>query len=178
MNAQARRWLIGGVVGVALLGSAGLVTARAAAAPVNSGRHFTYYAFDINGTAQDPGFIPVAGTNPARLSQGDEKIINDQITTTHKTGGGYPIVGYDAGVCTLTRIPEPNAEETYAQCDATLVVASGSLTVQGTVSFNSQGQPQPTVLAVTGGTGDFTGAIGTLRVSFLTSHKVLTFALR
>jgi hypothetical protein len=56
-----------------------------------------------------PGPAPMRGTNPHAFAQGDELIINDQLTTTHKVNGGYPIVGHDAGVCTLTRIPEPHA---------------------------------------------------------------------
>ena len=140
-------------------------------------RTLTYYAFDINNGAADPGFIPAPGTNPKVFSQGDELIINDQLTTTHQVNGGYPIVGHDAGVCTLTRIPEKHADQTLANCVVTAVWNNGSLTVQGVVPFTSQ-QPGSAVLAVTGGTGRFDGAAGTLGVSYTKNFKVLTIKLR
>jgi hypothetical protein len=157
----------------------------AAAAPGGSApgqRTLTYYAFDINNGTTDPGFIPVPGTNPKAFAQGDELIINDQLTTTHQVNGGYPIVGHDAGVCTLTRIPQhqipqKHANQTLANCVVTAVWDTGSLTVQGVVAFKSQ-QPQPAVFAVTGGTGHFDGAAGTLGVSFTKDFKILTIKLK
>jgi hypothetical protein len=91
--------------------------------------------------------------------------------------GGYPIVGYDAGMCTLTRIPERFAEQTLANCVVTAVWTNGSLTVQGVVRFTSQ-QPQSAVLAVTGGTGRFDRAAGSVDLSFTKNFKVLSFALK
>ena len=155
-------------------------TPRAAAAPGGSGsdpRTLTYYAFDINNGTTDPGFIPAPGTNPKAFAQGDELIINDQLTTTQKVNGGYPIVGHDAGVCTLTRIPEQHADQTLANCVVTAVWNNGSLTVQGVVGFKSR-QPEPAVFAVTGGTGRFDGAAGTLGVSFTRNFKILTIKIK
>ena len=157
----------------------------AAAAPSGSagaGKTLTYYAFDINHGAADPGFIPAPGTNPKVFSQGDELIINDQLTTTRQVNGGYPIVGHDAGVCILTRIPQhqipqQHANQTLANCVVTAVWDSGSLTVQGTVAFRSQ-EPEPAVLAVTGGTGRFDGAAGTAGVTFTKNFKILTIRLK
>jgi Dirigent-like protein len=136
----------------------------------------TFYAFDINNGTTDPGFIPVPGTNPSVFAQGDELIVNDQLTTTHKVNGGYPVVGHDAGVCTLTRIPEPHVDQTLANCVATAVLPGGSLTIQGVLAFQAQ-QPQPAVLAVTGGTGSFAGATGTVAVTFTKNYKILTITL-
>ena len=65
----------------------------AVAAPGGSApgqRTLTYYAFDINNGPPDPGFIPVPGTNPKVFSQGDELIINDQLTTTHQVNWAAP----------------------------------------------------------------------------------------
>ncbi len=152
----------------------------AAATPAGSGpdpRTLTYYAFDINNGTTDPGFIPAPGTNPKVFAQGDELIINDQLTTTRQVNGGYPIVGHDAGVCTLTRIPEQHADQTLANCVVTAVWNNGSLTVQGVVGFKSR-QPEPAVFAVTGGTGRFDGAAGTLGVSFTKKFKILTIKLK
>ncbi len=152
----------------------------AAATPGGSApdpRTLTYYAFDINNGAADPGFIPAPGTNPKAFAQGDELIINDQLTSTHQVNGGYPIVGHDAGVCTLTRIPEQHADQTLANCVVTAVWHNGSLTVQGVVGFRSK-QPESAVFAVTGGTGRFEGAAGTLGVSFTKKFKILTIRLK
>lgn len=124
-----------------------------------------------------PGFIPVAGTNPAAFSQGDELIINDQVTVTHKRGNGYPIVGFDSGVYTLTRVPEKFAEQTLGNCVVSVVWKDGSLTVQGVVRFKQQ-KPQSAVLAVTGGTGRYHGATGVVDVAFAKNHKILTFKLK
>ena len=156
-------------------------TAGVAAATTGTGtaaaKTFQYYGFDINNGSADPGFISAPGTKPATFAQGDELIINDQVTVTHRAAHGFPIIGHDAGVCTLTRIPEKFARQTLANCVVTVVLKHGSLTVQGVVRFKSK-QPQAAVLAVTGGTGDFAHAAGTVGVSFTRSHKILTFALR
>jgi hypothetical protein len=152
----------------------------AAAAPGGSApgqKTLTYYAFDINNGTADPGFIPAPGTSPKVFAQGDELIINDQLTTTHQVNGGYPIVGHDAGVCTLTRIPEKHADQTLANCVVTAVWNKASLTVQGIVRFKSR-QPEPAVFAVTGGTGRFDGAAGTLGVTFTKNFKILTIKLK
>lgn len=174
----AARWTA--VAAAAAVLAAGGTAAAASAAPngsAGSATTLTYYAFDINNGTTDPGFIPVPGSNPKAFAQGDELIVNDQLTTTHKVGGGYPIVGRDSGVCTLTRIPEPHAPQTLANCVVTAVWSGASLTIQGVVAFRS-GQPQPAVLAVTGGTGRYTGAAGTVAVSFTTNFKILTITLK
>jgi hypothetical protein len=165
--------------------AAGAVIATVASAPGNAatslpnhaGTVVRYFGFDINNTTTDPGFVAVPGTGAATFAQGDQVIINDQLTTTHKHGSGYPILGHDSGVCTLTRIPEKYAEQTLGDCVVTAVVKGGSLTVQGVVRFTHQ-KPQAAVLAVTGGTGSFRGATGSVDVSFTTSHKILVFHLK
>ncbi len=157
----------GGIASVAVMPA----TAAAAAGTVR------YYAFDINNGTTDPGLIPVAGSNPAKFAQGDELILNDQVTTTHWAGHGYPIVGFDSGVCTMTRIPEKNAEQTIADCVVSVSLRRGGLAVQGAVHFKS-GQPEPATLAVTGGTGKYYGKTGEVQVSFTKTHKILSFRLK
>jgi hypothetical protein len=169
----------------AALAACGTTGAALAAAPgnahdanvANAARTVRYFAFDINNGTTDPGFIAAPGTNPRVFAQGDELIINDQVTTTHRVGNGFPIVGHDAGVCTLTRIPEKNARQTLADCVVTVVVKHSSLTVQGVVRFKAK-QPESAVLAATGGTGRFDGAAGKVDVGFTKSHKILAFALK
>jgi hypothetical protein len=177
MHKQARRGAFAAMSvalaagGVAALAAATPATAAAAAGTVR------YYAFDINNGTTDPGLIPVAGSNPATFAQGDELILNDQVTTTHWVGHGYPIVGFDSGVCTMTRIPEKNAAQTIADCVVSVALRGGSLAVQGAVHFKS-GQPEPATLAVTGGTGKYYGKTGEVQVSFTKNYKILSFRLK
>jgi ABC-type transport system substrate-binding protein len=175
----AAAW-VAAVTAAAAIAACG-ATGESAAAPTafsSTATTLTYYAFDINNATTDPGFIPVPGTDPHAFAQGDELIINDQLTTTHKVNGGYPIVGHDGGVCTLTRIPEPHARQTLANCVVTAVWRNGgSLTLQGVVSFRAK-QPEPAALAITGGTGRFNGAAGTVGVSFTSNFKILTIKLK
>jgi hypothetical protein len=177
------RWaaVIAAAAGLAACGTP-VVAAAAPGGSVPGLKTLTYYAFDINNATTDPGFIPAPGTNPKVFAQGDDLIINDQLTTTRKVNGGYPIVGHDAGVCTLTRIPQhqipqQHANQTLANCVVTAVWATGSLTVQGVVRFKSR-QPESAVFAVTGGTGRFNGAAGTLGVRFTKNFKILTIKLK
>jgi dirigent-like protein len=139
--------------------------------------HVKFYAFDINDGGADPGFIAAPGTSATAFSQGDELILNDQLTVTHKVGSGYPIIGHDAGVCTLTRRPEKFAEQTFANCVVTAVLKNGSLTLQGLVRFKAK-QPQPGTLAVTGGTGHYTAAAGTAAISYRKNFKVVNVTLK
>jgi hypothetical protein len=178
MHKRARRGAVAAVSAVLAVGGvvAGVAAATPASAAAAAGT-FRYYAFDINNGTTEPGLIPVAGSNPGTFAQGDELILNDQVTTTHWAGHGYPIVGFDTGVCTVTRIPEKNAEQTIANCVVSVAVSGGSLAVQGAVHFKS-GQPEPATLAVTGGTGKFSGKSGEVRVSFTKTHKILVFTLK
>lgn len=166
-----------GTIGAAAAAPSAPATTARTARTVSAARTARYFAFDINNGGADPGFVAVPGSNPKVFAQGDELIINDQVTITHRVGDGFPIIGHDSGVCTLTRIPEKFARQTLGNCVVTVVLKHGSLTVQGVIRFKSQ-QPQAAVLAVTGGTGDFAGAAGTVGVSFTKSHKILTFALK
>ena len=170
--------------GAALMacGTAGVAAAATATTGTGTGttaaaKTFQYYGFDINNGGTDPGFISAPGTNPAAFAQGDELIINDQVTTTHLVKGGYPIVGFDSGVCTLTRIPEKNAEQTIGDCVATVVLKGGSLTVQGAIRFQAK-QPEAGTLAVTGGTGSYDGVTGQVGVAFTENYKILAFRLK
>jgi hypothetical protein len=164
--------------GAALMacGTAGVAAATTGTGTGTAAKTFQYYGFDINNGGTDPGFISAPGTNPATFAQGDELIINDQVTTTHLVKGGYPIVGFDSGVCTLTRIPEKYAEQTFGNCVATVVLKGGSLTVQGVIRFQAK-QPEAGTLAVTGGTGGYDGVTGQVGVSFTKNYKILAFRL-
>ena len=77
----------------------------------------------------------------------------------------------------LTRIPEKNADQTIADCVVSVDVKGGSLTVQGAVHFKSQ-QPEAATLAVTGGTGNFSGAVGQVAVSFTKNYEIFALTLK
>ena len=171
-----RTAIIAASAALAASGTIGVAVASQGS-PARAARTIGYYAFDINNGTSDPGFIPVAGTNPGVFSQGDELIINDQLTVTRKRASGYPIEGFDSGVCTLTRVPEKYAEQTLGNCVVTVVWKDGSLTVQGVVPFKKQ-EPQAAVLAITGGTGRYDRATGVVDVAFTKNHKILTFKLK
>jgi hypothetical protein len=175
MHKRARRSAIA-AAGVALA-AGGIAGVAATPATAAAARTVRYYAFDINNGTTDPGLIPVPGSKSTTFAQGDELILNDQVTTTHWAGHGYPIIGFDSGVCTMTRIPEKYAEQTIANCVVSVSVSGGSITVQGAVHFKS-GQPEPVTLAVTGGTGKFYGETGEVKVSFTKTHKILSFRLK
>jgi hypothetical protein len=162
-------------------GTAGAAAAapRTVAAPRTAAvaKTVRYYAFDINNGSTDPGLVPVPGTKPGKFVQGDELLINDQVTSTRLVKGGYPIVGFDSGTCVLTRIPEKYADQTLADCVVSVVVNGSTLTVQGVIHFKSQ-QPEAATLAVTGGTGSFGGAVGQVGVSFTKNYEIFTFTLK
>jgi hypothetical protein len=176
-------WLVALAGGATLLGACGAASSssRPAAPPASTLtaiRTTTVYAFDINPSTDE--LIPAPGTPPGVISEGDESIINDQLTSTHLVGhgasAGYPIIGYDSGTCTFTRVspdsqPSNSAfDTTLEDCAVTAFLPNGSITVQGVITTRS-GAPQPATLAVTGGTGSFNGANGTLRVTFGSQYQ-------
>jgi hypothetical protein len=171
--ARRRRRLRVASVAAATLGL--IAVGSAAATPARSGAHaaraLTVYAFPIGGP-----FIAVPGTNPSVLSQGDERIVNDQLTVTRERRGGYPIIGHDSGTCTFTRILSPG--HGLADCVATAVLKGGSLAVQGVVEIDAAGDPRPGGLAITGGTAAYAGARGTLHLGVTTGHEIFTIVLQ
>jgi hypothetical protein len=181
MRRTARRAaILAGGAALVACGTAGVAAATTGSTPnaTPAGKTLRFNAFDVNVGSKDPGFIPVPGTNPKALAQGDELVIDDQLTVTHLSHGGFTIVGFDSGVCTLTRIPNKMADGTLANCVVTAVLSKqGSITAQGAVHFKGQ-QAEPGVLAVTGGTGRFDGATGTLGIASAKHFKVFTFRLK
>ena len=62
-------------------------------------------------------------------------------------------------------------------CVATVVLSNGTITAQGVVTSRS-GVPQPATFAVTGGTGSFDGAHGTVKVTFGKTFDILIIVLQ
>jgi hypothetical protein len=188
-------WLVALAGGAALLGACGAASSssRPVAAPTSTLaalRTTVVYGFDINPSSDE--LIPAPGTTAGVISEGDQSIVNDQLTSTHLAGhgasAGYPIIGYDSGTCTFTRVapdgqPSGSAfDATLEDCVVTAFLPNGSVTAQGVITLRS-GTPQPAQLAVTGGTGSFDGANGTVRVTFGShyqgqEYKTLTISVQ
>jgi|GEM_PF-6984379 len=162
-------------VPVALSGAAVLSPSHARATDpqrqVAAPRTITVFAFNVNPKADD--LIPAPGTQPGVISEGDVSIVNDRLTSTHATEHGYPIIGYDSGTCTFTRVLAGG--RATENCDVTAALPQGDLVGQGVVS-SSKGVPRSATLAVTGGTGSFNGAHGVVDVTFGPRHD--TYMLR
>jgi hypothetical protein len=131
------------------------------------------YAFAISPSSA--GLISAPGATPGIVAEGDESIINDQLTSNHLSGhgasSGYRVIGYDSGTCTYTRV-SPDGQsagspfnDTVEHCVATAVLSNGSIAAQGIITTES-GMAQPATLVITGGTGRYEGVHGTIMVIF------------
>jgi hypothetical protein len=98
---------------------------------------------------------------PPDLTLGDHFVVTEDLFRQGEK------VGEDHAVCTLTRL-EPRsgtAERGAVQCVATFVLPEGQITVQGVRTFALDAQAPPNfVLAVTGGTGAYKAARGTVHI--------------
>jgi hypothetical protein len=160
----------------ALIVAAG-ATLLAAGTPLSiagaSGQTFTVYAFGV--APERANLIAAPGTDPHKPAAGDYTVVDDQITsTTRQPDSGYKIIGHDAGTCTYTRVHHNG--NALASCVDTVVIRGSSLFVQGILTAKA-GVPQTSVAGVLGGTGRYSGATGTLRVSFGKNHNTYTFSL-
>ena len=71
-------------------------------------------------------------------------------------------VGIDGGVCTLVRLV--SMVSATSQCVATAELPKGQITVQGLLTFTEETEGEPSLLAITGGTGKYREAQGELKV--------------
>jgi hypothetical protein len=101
-------------------------------------------------------------TDPPTL--GDHFVFSDDLFD-HEGGTK---VGIDGAVCTVVRLdPLSGPTEAVLQCQATISLADGQITVQGLFTTPLSGVAEPFDLAVTGGTGAYEGAEGHLTVEEL-----------
>src|SRR5262245_9361006 len=99
--------------------------------------------------------------DPPDLSLGDYFVATEDL---FRKGAN---VGADHAVCTITRLePTTGTPETgVAQCSASLVLPEGQLTAQGARTFALDAQEPPNFfLAITGGTGAYKGARGSIHI--------------
>jgi hypothetical protein len=99
--------------------------------------------------------------------------LGDQIVVTTELLKGDTEVGHQGGVCTATSV-----ERVEAQCIATYALRGGQITGQALIRL---GDPAPSAVAVTGGSGKYQGVEGEVRVdpaSATQPRGILTFHLR
>lgn len=90
-------------------------------------------------------------------SLGDEIVFSESLSIRGRDAGT------SGGVCVLTETEPPYTSATY-HCVATLSLRRGQITLQGLVEFQSEDDMSPFTVAITGGTGAFSGAGGEARV--------------
>lgn len=84
-------------------------------------------------------------------------------------------VGTAEGSCTVVRVAGEDED-----CEITYDFPNGTIETRGLASFPDEGLPPPTSFAITGGTGAYSGAEGTLTFTFIdleSTDDVLVFTL-
>jgi hypothetical protein len=92
-------------------------------------------------------------------SLGDKFVFSDNLSSRHDRDAGEL-----NGECTATHL---KGKAATMQCLVTASLDDGDVTTQGVVQSNRR----RATLAVTGGTGDYTGASGEVRVRFVSDTK-------
>ncbi len=152
------------MVTTAALAVSGIGAGGAAASAPARGR-----TIRIDAVATQENFVDV---DPAGPSLGDVLIVHDDWKNTDGQ-----VVGYDGIVCTTTFI-DTNGD-TMFECLLTGHLDEGDLTAQGLFTEPATEPPLASaVLAVTGGTGRFGEAEGTVTVQEISEEETyLTFRL-
>jgi hypothetical protein len=104
--------------------------------------------------------IDVIDLGATGFSLGDEQVFSDDLYD--KKGGTK--LGSDGGACTIVRVTDAKTGSGTAQCTVTLSLADGQIATQGLVTFVGNEPPPPFDFAITGGTGAFKDARGTVTV--------------
>jgi hypothetical protein len=86
-------------------------------------------------------------------SLGDELVISESLARRGRD------VGMSGIVCTITHAMAPYDVVTF-HCVATLSLGRGQITLQGLIEVQGEDDPGPFTVAITGGTGAFSGAGG------------------
>ena len=99
----------------------------------------------------------------------------NQFVSAHDLYRGDKKVGHDGASCQIIDVVGP--EQLRVQCVASLSLPQGQLTAQG-LTLASEDDSTPLVLAITGGTGRYTGAGGQVSVRRLDEqHSRYTITL-
>jgi hypothetical protein len=100
---------------------------------------------------------------PTGNSLGDYQVFTARFDANGRT------IGFDGGVCTLVRLP------TVYQCVATNSLPEGQVTAQALIDYAKASAPFQ--FAITGGTGRYRSARGTVTVLFGQSNDQVTFRI-
>jgi hypothetical protein len=86
-------------------------------------------------------------------SLGDQLVFSETLSRYDRE------VGESGGVCTVVQVVHRDDDLTF-HCVATLSLDSGQITLQGLVETQGEDDSGPFTVAITGGTGEFSGASG------------------
>ncbi|WP_327425787.1 allene oxide cyclase barrel-like domain-containing protein [Streptomyces sp. NBC_01236] len=158
---------LGAVAGLATVLTCGSIATAAAATPADSqngtGEKIIRLVATIRGECT---FIDQ--DNDGEDEPGDQAVCTDDLARDGVN------VGHDGRVCTLLRIePDGSGEE---QCEITLSLPKGQITVQGLDEFPAGGTFEYDQ-AITGGTGEYRAARGYIHVVVSESQADLTIHL-
>ncbi|GAA1088171.1 allene oxide cyclase barrel-like domain-containing protein [Streptomyces javensis] len=146
---HVKRSALSAVTGLAAaLCCAPLAVAAAPADAVSSPPHERSEVFQLTARPTQTNFVDVA---PPGNSQGDELIVTGDLSRSNVTVGRFD------EVCTVTRTAPMDTSD--LQCQITLSLPEGRITVQGVFTITSAG-PGDITLAITGGTGRYRTAHG------------------
>jgi hypothetical protein len=146
----------------AVLGIVALTAGSMGSATGHGGGHHGHHGNQIRvlSTNTEEAFVDVGEPD---FSLGDEFVFTSDLTK-HGT-----LVGHTGVVCTTTSV-----EREESQCVGTASFDKGQITIQGLLA----GEPAVFEFPITGGTGAFEGADGTLVVKELSdTEELLTFYL-
>jgi hypothetical protein len=88
-------------------------------------------------------------------------------------------VGFDGGVCTVVRVTDAKAQTGTLQCVVTFQLGNRQIASQGLVELTNGHLTGTQTAAITGGTGPFATADGTVAVQFLSDTEAnITFVIR
>ena len=180
--------ILTGAVVFATNASSPAVPVAAALTSKSSAKTIVVNGFDIN--SGDNDLVPASGTKSGVITEGDQSIVDEQLTATKESKNGknegYPIIGCASGVCTFTRTsPDGQGEgegegspfnNILANCVVTAVLPQGSLTIQGVITMKG-GADQPSTVAVTSGTGSYVGAWGAVDATYGKQFSTSTIVL-
>ena len=102
----------------------------------------------------------------------------DQFVFTNDLFRGDTKVGEDGGLCVITRVTQEGA--TTVECHGVNSLPGGLITVQGMVTYapGEEIKAEPYEFAITGGTGKYRAARGTVRIKERDGGKLnLTFRI-
>ena len=141
---RSKRRLYAAVLAIAVLGV--LVSGPEVATADGKGKR----ALRIVATEIQFEFLDLGTPGP---SLGDELVFSERLSRRGRR------VGVSGVVCTTTQV-KPPYDVMMFHCVGTLKLRRGQITLQGLIEVQSEDDPGPFTVAITGGTGRYSGAGG------------------